>query len=80
MYLRVLITPRAPELPLDTEQSNAVLRYNENPSWDEINPVKCVSACAKRSIEFEVSSIDLFESIKSKYSSYLLWGYTNQCK
>ncbi|ESN95279.1 hypothetical protein HELRODRAFT_193617 [Helobdella robusta] len=53
-----------PEIPPDTKETNPILRVNEFPKFSEITPDKCVTGCAKRSIEFDVEIGNFLDTIK----------------
>ncbi|XP_076435405.1 uncharacterized protein LOC143275299 [Babylonia areolata] len=42
-----------PEVPPDTSDDNAVMQYWQTPRFSVINPERCVTGCAKLSIQYE---------------------------
>jgi hypothetical protein len=63
-----------PEIPPDTAETNALLRNDEIPAFNELNPNKVQTGLLKLMITFDSSFNELIENLsKGEYFAFFLY-------
>ena len=68
MFYPIILFCRLPEIPPDTAETNAVMRFKEHPKFSAITPQDIVLGCAKLAIVFETKLGNHIKNLKGKFS------------
>jgi oligopeptidase A len=54
-----------PEIPPDTSDDNAIMKYQQTPKFSAITPERCITGCAKLAIQYETQLGNHIDSLRN---------------